>query len=480
MRAVQRIAYFTADQIMKTVRRPSRLVLIPYYTGRSMIRRAQTPIAVLETSEEEVTAASVVPEDVAIAAQKIHVPKEVDSDVGRVFSLVVRDLVDEPFPSGYQISKRWQAHLRHALSKVGDEPSAAVLAYVSLSTFDVELKELSESDRELLPRRRRDFNRKHNELTSLRDSPVCPENTTVAVDGGTHSNKMDQAFSYYDDIYSAIAKTEGLKTIAEIGSGNGRFARIMHLLDPSRRYFLIDLPESLVFAYAFLAVNFPSARTLFISSPADARSAFVGQFDFVFCPIQFIEYLTIEDLDLVLNTYSFCEMPQSSLDYLTDCIHNVLRPRFLYSLNMMFSDKDINFDTGGWDGDANEIVLNLRPEWHVLSCGLTPEIVMGKYRLVGGVVLEHIPGSSQQAAISAAMADADKLKLGSPARIANLYLAAQWSLDGPIIERFFSELAQYCRACNFSADVGYDFERIGEVRYIKRMASICVPCRLNA
>ena len=454
---------FVVDQTMKTVRRPWRVFTVSYNIGLSLMHRAPM-----------LKPASAMTEDIVLAMQNIKVSEKVDADVGRIFTLVMGDLAKRPYPSGYQISKRWRTHLRNALANAGKQPSAAVLTHISLSTFDVELKGLNEFEREHLLERRRDFNRKHNEFASLCESPVCPENTTVAVDGGTHSNKLDQAFSYYDDIYSAIPKTERLRTIAEIGSGNGQFARIMHQLDPGRRYILIDLPESLIFAYAFLAVNFPDAKKLFIASPADARNASSDEFDFVFCPVQFLEHLSCGPIDLVLNTYSFCEMPQSSADYLVDCIHKVLRPHYLYSLNMMFSDKDINFDTGGWDGDANEVALDLAPEWRILKFYLAPEIVMGKYRMVGGIVLEHIPGDSMQAAVSAALLQADQLEFGDAARVANLYFAAKWSLDEKLIARFLFELEQYCIGRKFPTDSGYEFERIGEVRQLRRLALISI------
>jgi len=459
-RAIRRMVSFTTHQVMATMRRPSRLVLGPYRAGLS-IERWKRIFAIV----------SELPEQVPVAARRILVPKAVETDVGRVFALVTKRLVRVSYPPGYQISRIWRDHLRSALAMAGKNPSAGVLAYVSLSVFDLELKKLSDSDRQLISQRRRDYNRKHNELSSLCESPVFPENTRVTVDESTYSNKMDQAFSYYDDIYSGIPKTERLRTIVEIGGGYGRFARIMHQLDPSRCYVLIDLPESLIFSYAFLAVNFPGAKMLVISSAADARIECAGEFDFVFCPVQFIGHLSCGEVDLVINTYSFAEMPQISVDYLIGCIHDVLRPRYLYSLNMMFSDKDINFDTGGLDGEANEVALNLRPEWRIRSFSLTAAIFYGKYRLTAGAVLEHVLGDSKEAAVSAALIEVDRLPCGHPARVANLYFAALWSLDAQFVQRFRSELEQYCIACQFSPDVGYDFERIGEVRYLKRVVS---------
>ena len=161
---IHAVVKFAAHQLAETVRRPSRLIW-----GFPFVRRAQT----------------------VIAAGKVQVSKQVDSDVQRIFALVTSRLVHEAYPSGYRISKVWRGHLRHALAKAGRHPSAGLLACLSLSIFDLELKRLSASDREIISRRRRDFNRRHNELSSLRESQICPENTVVAVDGGTHSTRMD-------------------------------------------------------------------------------------------------------------------------------------------------------------------------------------------------------------------------------------------------------------------------------------------------
>ena len=207
---------------------------------------------------------------------------------------------------------------------------------------------------------------------------------------------------YYDHIYSGVPKTVRLQTIVEIGSGYGRFARLMHDLEPSRCYVLVDLPESLLFAYAFLALNFPRGRMLFVSSNAEAAVACQRHFDFVFCPIQFMASLTFPTVDLLINTYSFAEMPQASVDYLMNCLHRTLRPRYLYSLNMMFTDKEVHFDTGGWDGEANEIALKLEAKWCIRSFDLIPDAIAGLGRITAAAVSNGsqtgliIPPSSRQ------------------------------------------------------------------------------------
>jgi SAM-dependent methyltransferase len=336
-----------------------------------------------------------------------------------------------------------------------------------LSQFDLDTRPLDEQGRAHNIASRRSYNRKFPELAPLTESICCPKGALVEVDGGTHSNKMDQAFSYYDHIYSAIPKSERLDSILEIGSGYGRLARIMRELDPSRRYILVDLPESLIFAYAFLAVSFPESKRLFVSSHSEAAQASRGHYDFVFCPIQFVDRLDCGQIDLLVNTYSLAEMPQASVDYLMRIVHTTLRPRFLYSLNMMFSDKDINFDTGGHHGEANRISLNLAPEWSIRGFKLFPAVHSGQYRWTAAAVFERMPDMTPSAATTRVLSDASSLELGADARLGNLFLASLWSSDRAITQQFMSELKTYCDGQGFGPDVGYDFDKIGEVRFLR-------------
>ena len=53
--------------------------------------------------------------------------------------------------------------------------------------------------------------------------------------------------------------------VVELGSGLGHLARTLRVFGVSKSHILIDLPESLIFSYAFLMLNFPDASVVFIT-----------------------------------------------------------------------------------------------------------------------------------------------------------------------------------------------------------------------
>ncbi len=54
--------------------------------------------------------------------------------------------------------------------------------------------------------------------------------------------------------------------ILELGSGYGGMARVLSTYKPDAKFTLIDLPESLFFAYIYLKVHFPEKRVVYVSS----------------------------------------------------------------------------------------------------------------------------------------------------------------------------------------------------------------------
>jgi len=288
------------------------------------------------------------------------------------------------------------------------------------------------------------------------------------VEGVSYSGKTEQGFLFYHEIFAALPENEPTEVVVEIGSGFGRLARIMRLAGRTKCFVLADLPESLLFAYAFLKVNLPDARTHVIKSPADIAPQMASEYDFIFCPIQLLAELRLDTVDLVINTYSLSEMTQGCTDHLMHCIHDVLRPRFLFSLNYMFTDKSIHFDTGGLDGEANEIVLKLRPEWQPLRFDLMPSAGEWGYRVAGSVVLRHVAPRSVQKSIDEMTQAASKVERGSPEWLGYMYLAALWADDPVIIEEFFAGLRQFFADRAIDARPEFNFDNIGEVKFLRR------------
>ena len=394
---------------------------------------------------------------------------EVANSISAMVDLVRNDLTQIPYPPGYQVSKRWREMMGYAMRLALRLEDPRHIAYASMALFDVEIRILSdELFGEVADRCRTTYHRTHPELRGIGDSSLARPGTTVVVEGVPYSSKTEQGFFFYHEIFGSLPENESTEVVVEIGSGFGRLARIMRLAGRTRCFVLVDLPEALLFAYAFLKVTLPDASTYVIKSKADVSPHMTSEYDFIFCPVQLLAELRLDGVDLVLNTYSLSEMTQGCADHLMDCIHDVLRPRFLYSLNYMFSDKSIHFDTGGLDGEANEVVLKLRPEWQPLRFDLTPSIGTSGYRVAGSAVLRRIAPRPARESIDDMIETASTAARGSPEWLGRMYLAALWADDPAITEKFFGGLKQFFSDRAIDARAEFNFDRIGEVRFMRR------------
>ena len=368
------------------------------------------------------------------------------------FADLAGEMARLPYPDGYVVSKRWRVRLDEAINRAGR--SSLALARLSLELFDVALETVGPERAAWFKQSRAGFISKYPELAALGESAIHPREGVAEIDGITFSAKMEQAFSYYADIKSAIGSLDSIKTIVEVGAGYGRMARIMKLLDPSRCYVLVDLPEALVFSYAFLRKNFPQARlAVFDGTATDPRA------DFVFCPVQLLRHLELGSVDLFINTYSLAEMRQACVDYIVGCVENVVRPRYLFSLNMAFTDKSQHFDTGGLDGEANDTCLPVSPMWWPERFVLIPDLVPPE-RITASVVLRQVSLSRDdlvRGLLEASSAD-------SPHRLGQLYLATLWSRSPDLVDRFRTELRDFYARSGFSSE---RFEHIGELMRLR-------------
>jgi SAM-dependent methyltransferase len=102
--------------------------------------------------------------------------------------------------------------------------------------------------------------------------------------------------------------------VLEIGGGYGGLAyHLTNLIDAV--YIIVDLPETLLFSAAYLAMLQPNKKA-YIYAP-DTFAAFLRQdiasYDFVFIPNYRVEELATKLFDLVLNVASFQEMREDQV-----------------------------------------------------------------------------------------------------------------------------------------------------------------------
>jgi putative sugar O-methyltransferase len=381
-----------------------------------------------------------------------------------------------PYPPDYQVSKRWATLVEYALRLANRLQDPRYIAYASMAMFDVEIKVLTAAAAEQVAERCRSiYHSAHPELKGIGDSPLARPGTTVMVDGVPYSGKTEQGFCFYHDIFTALPEHERTEVVVEIGSGFGRLARITRLAGRTKCFVLVDLPESLLFAYAFLKVTCPDARTHVIKSATDITPGMTGECDFIFCPVQLLAELHLDRVDLAINTYSFGEMTQGCVDHLMHCIHDVLRPRFLYSLNYIFCDKSIHFDSGGLDGEANDIILQLKPEWQLLRLELSTSVGHFGYGVHGGAVLRRTAAGSRRDATDAMIRTASSTTRGSAQWLGCMYLAALWADDPLMTEDFFTRLRQFFDESAIATRPEFDFDKIGEVKVLRRQVAELAP-----
>lgn len=101
-------------------------------------------------------------------------------------------------------------------------------------------------------------------------------------------------------------------TLVEIGGGYGGLAYLIRKARPNLRYIAIDLPESLLFAAAYLAGALPDQEAQIIASPADVFDA-----GLILCPNDFAPALfdAVPRIDAAINFASFGEMGEAAVDY---------------------------------------------------------------------------------------------------------------------------------------------------------------------
>src|SRR4029078_9937218 len=327
----------------------------------------------------------------------LSVSDDVADSIRAMVNLVNDRLSQIPYPPNYTVSKRWLAILNLALRLALSLRDPRHLAYASLAIFDVPLVVFFDAvATQISDGCEKTYYQKHPELRGIGDAPLARPGTTVMMDGVPYSTKTEQGFFFYSEIFGSLPEGEPTDVVVEVGSGFGRLARIMRLAGRTKCFVLVDLPESLLFAFAFLRINFPQAKTLVVSSVDDISEGIESEYDFIFCPIQLLAALRLQRVDLVINTYSFGEMTQGCVDYIMHAIHHVLRPRFLYSCNVMFSQKALHYSTGGLDGEANEVALNVEPIWRPIRFELDPSPDGESYLIAGSVVLQRVASDSAQ------------------------------------------------------------------------------------
>lgn len=133
---------------------------------------------------------------------------------------------------------------------------------------------------------------------------------------------------YYRNLLCNFVKLGELKTIMEIGSGNGNFASILYADWAPNRVILVDLPETLATAIPFLSNLFPKARLIL---PHElSQKGLDSEFDFAFLTVDQVDAIQNNSVDLAINCHSFQEMTHRQIEAYFRLVQKVCKPSALF------------------------------------------------------------------------------------------------------------------------------------------------------
>ncbi len=119
-----------------------------------------------------------------------------------------------------------------------------------------------------------------------------------------------KAYYYYCIMYGYIDFTQ-IKSILEIGGGNGNLSLLLYSSIGNCTIVSVDLPETLCFSIVFVADMFPDAKILL---PNEEKLYDLDHYDFVFLTTEQTHLVKDNSIDLAINIDSFQEMTHKQIE----------------------------------------------------------------------------------------------------------------------------------------------------------------------
>ena len=124
------------------------------------------------------------------------------------------------------------------------------------------------------------------------------------------NNHMITVYYYYN-LLCSYTNLDKIKTIIDIGPGNGNLISLLYSKINNSKIIAVDLPETLSSSILFISELFPKAKILM---PHEAKSKNFNLYDFVFLTPSQIDMLDENSVDLTINTHSFQEMMHEQIN----------------------------------------------------------------------------------------------------------------------------------------------------------------------
>ena len=204
----------------------------------------------------------------------------------------------------------------------------------------------------------------------VQESPISYEPNCVMCGERRLSVDFFRSVSAAWRIRTLIQKERPPMRVVELGAGLGHLARALRIMNVSHSQVILDLPETLIFSYAFLTLSFPGARVLFVTTGNEAKQTRIDDYDFVFVPSCFAHLVDFEGAELFVNTASLGEMGNETIRYWMRFVHQSLPVKHLFAQNRFLNV----IDPGeySWRWKENESSLRFDATWTILGWDLEP------------------------------------------------------------------------------------------------------------
>lgn len=209
--------------------------------------------------------------------------------------------------------------------------------------------------------------------TELEESSfTLPELVVANAEGKHYTPDFLRCVNIAAEIFHGIDEITG--SVVELGGGLGHLARVLKETRVATQHTIIDLPETLVFSYCFLKLNFPDASFGVVDSPDKTPDA-----DFVFVPVAYanasLGHKTRRP-DLFVNTASMGEMRNETVRYWMDFIQQKLNPRYLFMLNRYLNTLGPGLS---WRNQENECQQHYDRDWRIKHWEVEPSYLRCPY-----------------------------------------------------------------------------------------------------
>jgi len=210
------------------------------------------------------------------------------------------------------------------------------------------------------------------------DHDLWPKALFVEREGKRFTPDFFRIFNFSAQIKKFYPSMPKYATILELGGGLGHLARLMKIVHPDALYTIIDLPETLIFAYMFLRLNFPDKKIMLAQSEEEARRFLTLPYDYLLIPNIFADALKGEKFNLFINTCSLGEMANDTVQYWIQMIERHMHVEHVYMVNRFLNMNRPEFNQSR--KHENTCMISFDRNWKIDHWQLQPHYLSCPYQ----------------------------------------------------------------------------------------------------